>query len=30
MSFLTKLQEGEVEHRTAVEKDKPALAGKLN
>ena len=27
---VTKLQEGEVEHRTAVEKDKPALAGKLN
>ena len=27
---MTKLQEEEVEHRTAVEKDKPALAGKLN
>ena len=27
---VTKLQEEEEEHRTAVEKDKPALAGKLN
>ena len=27
---VTNLQEGEVEHRTAIEKDKPALAGKLN
>ena len=27
---VTKLQEEEVTHRTDVEKDKPALAGKLN
>ena len=27
---VTKLQEEEVTHRTVVEKDKPALAGKLN
>ena len=27
---VTKLQEGEVKHRTDVEKDKPALASKLN
>ena len=27
---VTKLQEEEVKHRTDVEKDKPALAGKLN
>ena len=27
---MTKLQEEEVTHRTDVEKDKPALAGKLN
>ena len=27
---VTKLQEEEVKHRTAVEKDKSALAGKLN
>ena len=27
---VTKLQEEEVKHQTDVEKDKPALAGKLN
>ena len=27
---VTKLQEAEVAHQTAVEKDKPGLAGKLN
>ena len=27
---VTQLQEEEVKHQTAVEKDKPALAGKLN
>ena len=27
---VTKLQEEEVKHQTAVEKDKPVLAGKLN
>ena len=27
---VTKLQEEEVTHQTDVEKDKPALAGKLN
>ena len=27
---VTKLQEEEVKHQTAIEKDKPALAGELN